>query len=124
MAYKWEYTPGILASVTVEGRGDNHRSGLNSKASSPQISLLRLAQKTPRRINVPAGTKISLMEVPSVQVMGSERGSVTSLLALRVCEQDDLLLVSQYILAVECSNRRVTENIVLHISFEMSSDSP
>ena len=44
---KFEYTPGIFASVTLSGKGESHRSGFHSIASSPQIVLLVFEERTP-----------------------------------------------------------------------------
>ena len=54
--HRLEYTPGILASVTLSGRGDSQRSGFHSNASAPHMSLLRLALMMEMMIGVPAGT--------------------------------------------------------------------
>ena len=64
--------------MTVDGNGDNQRSGLKSKASAPQISLHRFAERSPRTIGVPAGTVIFSKGDPSLQMMGSDRGSIVS----------------------------------------------
>ena len=81
-AYRLEYTPGMRASVTSEGKGDSQRSGLNSRTSSPQSSLLRLDGRIATTMVVPAGTGISPIELPSTQVIGSERGITMSFWAL------------------------------------------
>ena len=45
--HRLEYTPGILASVTLSGRGDSQRSGFHSSASSPQICLFWFDERRP-----------------------------------------------------------------------------
>ena len=68
--------------MTEVGKGDNHRSGLNSKTSSPQISLFKFDARMAMTTVVPAGTGISFMMVPSVAWRGSERGIMISFCAL------------------------------------------
>ena len=80
--YRLAYTPGTRASLTALGRGDSHRSGFHSFASSPQIALFVLHPRRLRKMVVPLGTGTSVRTVPSVQRTGSESGITVSTLVL------------------------------------------
>lgn len=87
--HKFEYTPGILASVTAAGRGASQRSGFHSYASSPQRVLLRLQFKRPATTVVFFGTRISWIGDPSTPVMGFDNGRMTSLCVLDALYQPE-----------------------------------
>lgn len=77
--YKWEYTPGIRVFSTELGKGESHRSGLHSPASSPHIFLDWLQAARPSRMWVRLGIGISLIKLPSTPWMGSDNGITASL---------------------------------------------
>jgi len=76
--HKCEYTPGIGASPTAFGKLPSHLSGFHSAASSPHSSVFLFDAKTETTTLVPLGTKTSLVEVPSLRVMGLESERVVS----------------------------------------------
>ena len=75
---------GTRASATLGGRGASQRSGFHSFASGPQIAGSRFDPSMLIQMVVPAGTKSSLMGLPSVPVIGSESGRTASSSELRV----------------------------------------
>lgn len=77
-----EYIPGMRESLTLAGRGLSHRSGTHSKASGPQIAVLRLAPTIDTVTTVFFGTKISVSCFPSFPVIGNAKGRMVSSNAL------------------------------------------
>ena len=90
--HKLEYTPGILASVTLLGSGFNHLSGFHSYASSPHTALFLFDSRIPMWIVVSFGTMISWISFPSLPWMGVERGIT---MASRVLQGDKEADVSE-----------------------------
>ena len=77
-AHEFPYIPGIFASITDAGRGDNQRSGFHSSASSPHMSLAVLHPRQLGSKNVPFGIGISVIRAPSTPRIGFRRGMTTS----------------------------------------------
>ena len=75
--------PGKRAVDTVSGSAASQRSGFHSCASSPQISGSVLARIIATVTVEPFGTVISWMLAPSSPIIGRERGSTVSFLALQ-----------------------------------------
>lgn len=75
------YTPDIF-TVTPSAWPFRQRSGLNSSASGPQITLLWFAAAIAMITSVPFGTGIESIRRPSVPVIGVERGRVQSSVTL------------------------------------------
>lgn len=90
--HMFEKIPGSLASCTLLGKpSPSHRSGLNSSASSPQISLLVFAVVTPIRMSVPFGIGIDvILLLPSAPLIGTQRGRVVALRALSACSKQEI----------------------------------
>ena len=82
IAYRFEYSPGMRAFTTVSGSGLNHRSGFHSCASSPHTAVFVFDASIEIYRFVPSGTNISLIGVPSLPVIGVDRGISISLRAL------------------------------------------
>ena len=72
----------MRASSRIFGKGDSHRSGFHSFASSPHSALLMLHARRLRVMYVPFGTGTSVMKVPSLQRTGWESGRTVSVFAL------------------------------------------
>jgi hypothetical protein len=64
------------------GKGDSHRSGFQSSASSPHISGLQFDAMMPTIMFVLLGTGISLISLPSTPRMGFDKGRMISLRVL------------------------------------------
>lgn len=80
--HRWEYAPGIFASVSASGNGASQRSGRHSPPSGPQSAGLVFAAWIGKNTSVPSGTKMECMSVPSVPRTGLESGRVLSARAL------------------------------------------
>lgn len=81
-AYRFEYTPGMCASVRACGNGFNHLSGFHSYESGPHSSGLQLEAMMPTTTFVLLGIGISCISFPSSPLIGFESGMTVSFLVL------------------------------------------
>lgn len=99
-AYMEENTPGTLIFVT--GSDESQRSGTHSRASDPQIAVLRLTADIPTNTMVSFGITTSVKVQPLLDLIGCDNGSTSS------CRQ---LVAYETIPAVICLEMRT--NVIL-----------
>ena len=75
-------TPGMFAFRTASGKGDSHRSGFHSSASSPHSSFIALQPRREMQIALPAGTCTSDIHFPFLPRMGDDNGMMVSVVTL------------------------------------------